>query len=59
MDEKLTRVECSMDDCLYYVEKEEAGMTLTYCKHPDRNISKDNYGCPLYRMDWAKRVKKK
>lgn len=51
-------VECKMSDCLYYLEEDEGGKKRVYCKHPDKATTASTFGCPLYRLDWTKKVKK-
>ncbi len=57
--EKLTPVNCKMKDCVYYYEREENGQKRVYCKHPDKDITSETYGCPLYRLDWTKKINMK
>ena len=55
MEPNLTRVKCHLTDCIYYAEKPgEPG--VSYCKHADVLLHKDNLHCPLYRVDWAKKL---
>jgi len=55
MKTKLTKVECRLTDCIYYVEKPgEPG--VSYCKHPEIAFYKTNHRCPLYRLDWLKKM---
>jgi len=56
---KYLPVKCKMSDCIHYLEKTEGGKTRVYCKHPDKSITSNTFGCPLYRLDWTKKVKSK
>ncbi|MBN1899922.1 hypothetical protein JW926_01190 [Candidatus Sumerlaeota bacterium] len=55
MTETLTKVNCNLKDCIYY-EPNPDHFSMAFCKHPDILLHKTNRRCPLYRMNWAKKM---
>ncbi len=57
-----TRVEpylvvyCELKDCVYY-RPEPASASQCRCVHPDKAAYNKTVHCPLYRMDWQKKLK--
>ena len=54
-EKKLVR--CSMDACIYYIEAQGLGSGMAFCKHPDKSVVRQSGSCPLYRLDWQKKLK--
>ena len=52
MADALTKVNCSLVDCVFYEPNSHAAL----CKHPDVLLHKTDKRCPLYRMNWAKKM---
>jgi hypothetical protein len=49
-----TPVFCDLTDCVYY---EFAADKRVYCHHKDKPFHIQVRPCPLYRLDWKKRMK--
>ena len=50
------RVFCTQSDCLYYAP-EPSNAAQCQCSHTDKKHHMDAGRCPLYRMDWQKKLK--
>lgn len=50
----LTPVKCKLKDCVFYREHPEKGEV--FCAHPEINFHKNNFRCPLYQLDWTKKM---
>lgn len=55
MSEDFLEVECRLSDCLHFqADPERRGFAL--CQHPDKCNYLAARPCPLYRLDWQKKV---
>lgn len=53
----MVRMQCILTDCVYFKEfPDKPG--VTFCAHKDIMLHLSNSTCPLYRMDWAKKMAK-
>jgi hypothetical protein len=55
MTDKLTKVNCNLKDCIYY-EPNSNYTFMALCKHPDVLLHKTDKRCPLYRVNWVKKM---
>lgn len=55
-DQLRSRVHCKLADCCYY-EQDSEDPNIVWCKHPDKEMHILAEPCPLYIVDWKKRVK--
>ena len=53
---KLTSVNCNLRDCIFFQE-DPSKPYIIYCKYPDIMLYKNHKRCPVYRMDWEKKMK--
>jgi hypothetical protein len=53
---KLTTVNCNLKDCIFFTQ-DPAKPFVNFCKYPDILLYKSYKRCPVYRMDWEKKMK--
>lgn len=51
----MKKVNCSLRDCIFYHESPSHPGEV-FCKHPDVDLNRGGRRCPLYQMDWAKKI---
>lgn len=49
------KVACELSDCMYY-NTYQKGSGFALCSHPDKKFHLRQGKCPLYRMDWEKKM---
>lgn len=54
--EAVTVVFCDLKDCFYYRPEPDQPRKCR-CAHPDKPRHLDQSVCPLYKMDWQKKLK--
>lgn len=53
--EKLTEVQCSRTDCLYY-HVSSKHPNKVFCKHAEKPHYMKSYPCPLFKLDWQSKA---
>ncbi|GAB4317082.1 MAG: hypothetical protein Kow0059_09960 [Candidatus Sumerlaeia bacterium] len=49
---------CRLSDCLFFEGPIEGRPGYCLCSHPDKQLYLQKPTCPLYRLDWQKRMQK-
>jgi len=55
MSEHLTEIDCQLGDCLYFRTDEDRPGAV-FCAHADRARNPQTQPCPLYRLDWQRKM---
>ncbi len=55
MGKRMTPVRCKLSECMFYKQVGH-GPDNVYCSHPDRPRYASNSNCPLFRLDWERKM---
>ena len=50
------RALCKLNDCMFYEAPYPDTTGYCYCSHPEKKYYMKGGRCPLYRMDWQKKI---
>ncbi|MBX7246136.1 MAG: hypothetical protein K1X53_11610 [Candidatus Sumerlaeaceae bacterium] len=51
-------VNCKLTDCVYHEGSPNGQLDRCLCSHPNKTYYISNTTCPLYSMDWTKKLRK-